>query len=138
MHSQSQIKRTLSTPLAVAYVAGLLDSGEFIHRSELAEFVCEQCGFHDARGHAQLDGCLKALRELEASGHFALPAAQAKTGPNTAEPAHRRLYRGSGRVEATGSGGAAGAQGASSARSYAGSEQAHASIAYGPEEWRWR
>src|ERR1017187_1689692 len=63
-----------STPVAIAYVAGLLDSGEFIHRSELAEFVCEQCGFHDARGHAQLDGCLKALRELEASGHFALPA----------------------------------------------------------------
>jgi hypothetical protein len=45
MHSQSQIKRTLSTPVAVAYVAGLLDSGEFIHRSELADFVCEQCGF---------------------------------------------------------------------------------------------
>lgn len=83
MHSQSQIKRTLSTPVAVAYVAGLLDSGEFIHRSELADFVCEQCGFHDARGHAQRDGCLKALRELEVSGHFALPAAQAKTGPNT-------------------------------------------------------
>jgi len=83
MHSQSQIKRTLSTTLAIAYVAGLLDSGEFIHRSELADFVCEQCGFQDARGHAQRDGCLKAPRELEASGHFALPAAQAKTGPNT-------------------------------------------------------
>ena len=83
MHPQSQIKRTLSTPVAISYVAGLLDSSEFIHRSELADFLCEQCGFQDARGQAQRDGCLKALRELEASGHFALPAAQAKTGPNT-------------------------------------------------------
>jgi hypothetical protein len=83
MDSQSQIKRTLSTPVAISYVAGLLDSGEFIHRSELADFLCEQCGFQDTRGQAQRDGCLKALRELEASGHFALPAAQAKTGPNT-------------------------------------------------------
>jgi hypothetical protein len=42
MDSQSQIKRTLSTPVAISYVAGLLDSGEFIHRSELADFLCEQ------------------------------------------------------------------------------------------------
>jgi hypothetical protein len=83
MHSQSQIKRTLSKPVALAYVTGLLDSGEFVHRSELADFLCEGCGFQDARGQAQLDGCLKALRELEAAGHFRLPAAQAKTGPNT-------------------------------------------------------
>ena len=39
--------------------------------------------FHDARGHAQRDGCLKALRELETAGHFTLPAAQGRTGPNT-------------------------------------------------------
>jgi hypothetical protein len=83
MHSQSQIKRTLSKPVAIAYVTELLDRGEFVHRSELADFLCEECGFQDARGQAQLDGCLKALRELEAAGHFTLPAAQAKTGPNT-------------------------------------------------------
>lgn len=83
MHSQSQIKRTLSKPVAIAYVTELLDSGEFVHRSELADFLCEECGFQDARGQAQLDGCLKALRELEAAGHVTLPAAQAKTGPNT-------------------------------------------------------
>jgi len=81
--SQNQIKRTLSQPVAIAYVAELLDGGEFVHRSELADFLCEECGFYDARGHAQRDGCLKALRELEASGHFTLPAAQGKTGPNT-------------------------------------------------------
>jgi hypothetical protein len=83
MYSQSRIKRTLSKPDALAYVVDLLDSGEFLHRTELAEFLCEECGFHDARGQPQRDGCVKALRELEASGHFTLPAAQAKTGPNT-------------------------------------------------------
>ena len=81
---QNQIKRTLSQPPAIAYVAGLLiDGGEFVHRTELADFLCEEFDFHDARGHAQRDGCLKALRELDASGHFTLPAAQGRTGPNT-------------------------------------------------------
>jgi len=80
---QNQIKRTLSQPLALAYVAGLLnDDSEFVHRSELAEFLCEEFGFHDARGQAQLDGCLKALRELEAGGYFTLPEAQGKPGPS--------------------------------------------------------
>ncbi len=50
MFSQSQIKRTLSHPVAISYVAELLDSGEFIHRSELADFLCEEWGFQDARG----------------------------------------------------------------------------------------
>ena len=83
MFSQSQIKRTLSRPDVLAYVVDLLDSGEFLHRTELAEFLCEECGFHDERGQTQRDGCVKALRELEAAGHFTLPAAQTKTGPNT-------------------------------------------------------
>ena len=84
MVTQNQIKRTLAQPTTIAYVAGLLnDGGEFVHRTELADFLCEECGFHDARGHAQRDGCLKALRELEAAGHFTLPAVQGRTGPNT-------------------------------------------------------
>ena len=83
MFSQSQIKRTLSRPVAISYVAELLDSGDFIHRTELAEFLCEEWGFQDARGELQLAGCVKALRELEAAGHFTLPEAQGKTGPGT-------------------------------------------------------
>ena len=78
---QNQIKRTLSQPPAILYVAGLMIAdGEFVHRTELADFLCEQFGFHDARGHAQRDGCLKALRELETSGHFTLPSAHAQAG----------------------------------------------------------
>jgi hypothetical protein len=84
MHTQNQIKRTLSQPPTIAYVAGLLDDGsEFVHRSALADFLCEQFGFYDVRGHVQRDGCLKALRDLEASSYFTLPAAEGKTGPNT-------------------------------------------------------
>ena len=83
MFGQSQIKRTLSQPSAISYVAGLLTGdGEFVHRTELAEFLCEQFDFHDMRGQAQRDGCLKALRELETSGRFTLPAAQGKPGPS--------------------------------------------------------
>ena len=81
---QNQIKRKLSQPVTIAYIAELLESSEFINRTELANFLCEECKFRDARGRPQLDGCLKALRELEALGHFTLPAAQGKPGPSNA------------------------------------------------------
>ena len=83
MNTQHQIKRTLSQPAAIVYVAGVLKANACVHRSALADVLCEHFGFSDARGHAQRDGCLKALRELEAAGHFPLPAARGKTGPNT-------------------------------------------------------
>ena len=41
MFVQNQIKRALSQPPAIAYVAGLLnDGGEFVHRTGLADFLC--------------------------------------------------------------------------------------------------
>ena len=80
MNKQSQIKRTLSHPTSVEYVHELLECNQFLHRSELAEALCEQFGFYDARGHEQRGGCLKALRELEAAGHFVLPAALTRSG----------------------------------------------------------
>ena len=80
---QNQIKRALSQPPAIAYVSGLLTAGsEFVNRTELADFLCEEFDFHDVRGHAQRHGCLKALRELETAGHFTLPVAQGKPGPS--------------------------------------------------------
>jgi hypothetical protein len=83
MNTQNQIKRTLSEPDAIGYVAGLLKVNEFAHRSELAGFLCRRFGFYDARSQEQRDGCLKALRDLESAGHFELPAARGKTGPKT-------------------------------------------------------
>lgn len=89
MDTQNQIKRTLSKPGSIVYVRGLIESNQALHRSELAARVCEQFGFHDVRGQAQHSGCLKALRELEAAGHFILPAA--RTTPVKRSP--RRLSK---------------------------------------------
>ena len=80
MDTQNQIKRTLSRPTTIEYVRRLIESSESLNRSGLANAVCKQFGFHDARGREQRAGCLKALRELEAAGHFVLPAAQSKNG----------------------------------------------------------
>ena len=73
MKPQHQIKRTLSEATNTQYVAKLLESEAIASRSELASVVCEQFGFYDARGQEQQAGCVKALRELEAAGHFTLP-----------------------------------------------------------------
>jgi len=89
MNTQSQIKRTLSEPTNIECVCDLLERNEIQHRSGLAARVCERFGFYDARGREQRGGCLKALRELEAAGHFALP--QARTRPGRGSP--RRLSK---------------------------------------------
>lgn len=52
-------------------MCSLLERNEILNRSQLAEVVCEQLGFHDARGQKQLGGCLKELRKLETAGHCA-------------------------------------------------------------------
>ena len=80
MNTQNQIKRTLSEPKSIEYICELLQRNEILIRSELAELVCEKFSFYEARGRKQIAGCLKALRELESTGHFALPAVLRKTG----------------------------------------------------------
>jgi len=80
MNIQSQIKRTLSLSASIEYIKQLLGGKGVTHRTDLANQVCTNFEFHDARGEMQTSGCLKALRELESSGHFELPQAQHKTG----------------------------------------------------------
>ncbi len=58
-----------------------------MHRTELADRLCDQFGFMDARGNRQRSGCLKALRTLEAKGLLVLPPPQTKPGC----PTPRRL-----------------------------------------------
>jgi|WetSurMetagenome_2_1015567.scaffolds.fasta_scaffold27581_2 hypothetical protein len=89
MHIQNQIKRTLSQPEAIKHVAGLLKVNKFVSRRALAGFLCERYKFYDARKQIQRDGCIKALRELETAGHYRLPFAQGKTGPNTPKRLHQ-------------------------------------------------
>ena len=80
MEVQSQIKRTLSEPDSIEIVRGLLSENAAACRSTFADAVCQSFGFHDARGRVQRSGCILALRELERSGHFLLPAASARGG----------------------------------------------------------
>ncbi|MEA3291515.1 MAG: IS4 family transposase [Pseudomonadota bacterium] len=80
MNTQNQIKRTLSESTRIEYVCDLLERKEILHRSELAARVCERFGFHDPGGQPQHSGCLKALRELAAAGHFTLPAPRTRPG----------------------------------------------------------
>ena len=78
MNTQNEIKRTLSTSTCIEYIKQLLSGNVVAHRFDLAKQVCKHFKFHDARGEMQTSGCLKALRELESSGHFDLPKAQHK------------------------------------------------------------
>lgn len=83
MNPQNQIKRTLSEPSSIEYVFDLLERNDTLNRSGLATRVCEHFGFYDTRGQEQRSGCLKALRELEAAGHFTLPAVFTRPGHRT-------------------------------------------------------
>ena len=82
MERQHQIKRTLAAPKSIDAVRRLLAEGTHANRSALVHALCEHFGFVDARGRAQVAGCVKALRELEHAGHFKLPAA----GPRGRRP----------------------------------------------------
>jgi hypothetical protein len=72
---QNQIKRALSEQNSIEIIRRLLSEDAYVNRSAFADAVCWHFGFHDARGRAQRSGCIKALRELEGSGHVVLPAA---------------------------------------------------------------
>jgi hypothetical protein len=86
MDTQTQVKRTLSR--AIDSVRQLLERTAFRHRTAVAEALCAEFGFYDARGAPQRGSCLKALRELAAAGEFTLPrVARTTIGPT----APRRL-----------------------------------------------
>lgn len=91
METQSQIKRTLSTPASIERIRELLSNPEIGSRTGLAARVCDAFFFHDARGHRQTGGCLKALRDLESAGHLSLPAALIPSGRKAGRKAPRRL-----------------------------------------------
>ncbi|MGN8160729.1 IS4 family transposase [Salinisphaera sp. SWV1] len=84
MEAQSQIKRTLSQPQALARVRALQATVAPAHRTALADRVCVEFGFIDGRGRGQRAGCLKALRALEREGALTLPAPCTAPGPRQA------------------------------------------------------
>ena len=87
MRLQSQILHTLRAPGAQARLATIVAHGAGESRAALGREVCAQFGFVDARGTAQLTGCLKALEVLETEQQIALPAPR----PHGHRPAPRCL-----------------------------------------------
>ena len=53
------------------------------NRAAVGRRVCAEFGFVDARGSAQLAGCLKALNTLHKAGRIALPASRGGGGAPT-------------------------------------------------------
>ena len=78
--AQHQIKRTLNAAWALERVEALIRHDGELHRTGVARRVCEEFGFFDARGRAQVGGCLAALRELERAGRVGLPRARTRGG----------------------------------------------------------
>jgi hypothetical protein len=60
-------------------VRGLLGRKGRVHRTKVADRVCDRFGFYDARGDKRRSGCLKALRELERQGEYVLPEPRTAT-----------------------------------------------------------
>ncbi|WP_291323012.1 hypothetical protein, partial [Desulfonatronospira sp.] len=75
---QNQIKRKLAQPEHIEYVVRLIESNEHPNTKQLAVAICQDLGFLDFQGNEQHSGCIKALRELEAAGHFVLPSRKGK------------------------------------------------------------
>jgi len=73
MKIQNQIKGTLSQPASIAQIQAYLEQPQPRGRTQLAKALCEHFTFFDPKGHHQVAGCLKALRELESDGWFILP-----------------------------------------------------------------
>jgi len=74
MHKQNLVKQTLSENLD--RVSAVVSGRPECCRTEIARSLCEEFELWDAKGALQVGGCLKALRQLEAQGHFTLPAAR--------------------------------------------------------------
>jgi hypothetical protein len=83
MWAQHQIKRSLDQPEAISRVQALLARHDVAHRTALADAVCADFGFRNARGELQRAGCLKALREFERAGRIVLPAPLTRGGTST-------------------------------------------------------
>lgn len=76
MMVQSQILQTLRAPESQARLEQIVAQEGLDCRSAVARRVCAEFGFVDARGSAQLAGCLKAFNRLEGAGRLVLPAAR--------------------------------------------------------------
>ncbi|MCI0590220.1 MAG: hypothetical protein L0Y67_01195 [Gammaproteobacteria bacterium] len=81
MKTQNLIKQTLSRAESVVVVQQIVEDNGEASRTAIAERVCEQFGFFNALGKAQIIGCLKALREFQSRAiRFAASAKESSSG----------------------------------------------------------
>jgi hypothetical protein len=73
------ILHRLSQTDALDLVRQSIEANPELHRTELADRLCDTFTFVDPLGRRQRSGCLKALRRLEAKGCLRLPPPRTKT-----------------------------------------------------------
>lgn len=73
------ILQRLSQPDAAEFVRRSMAEDPGLHRTELANRLCDAFGLIDPMGRRRRAGCLKALRSMEARGYFELPAPRTRT-----------------------------------------------------------
>ena len=83
MEHQNQILQTLRGPESQARLERIVAREALNNRAAVGRRVCAEFGFVDARGSAQLAGCLKALNTLHKAGRIALPASRGGGGAPT-------------------------------------------------------
>ena len=83
MEHQNQILQTLRAPESQARLERIVAHEALNNRAAVGRRVCAEFGFVDARGSAQLAGCLKALNTLHKAGRIALPASRRVGGAPT-------------------------------------------------------
>ena len=83
MEHQNQILQTLRAPESQARLERIVAQEALNNRAAVGRRVCAEFGFVDARGSAQLAGCLKALNTLHKAGRIALPASRRRGGAPT-------------------------------------------------------
>ena len=83
MEHQNQILQTLRGPESQARLERIVAQEALNNRAAVGRRVCAEFGFVDARGSAQLAGCLKALNTLHKAGRIALPASRGGGGAPT-------------------------------------------------------
>ena len=83
MEHQNQILQTLRAPESQARLERIVAREALNNRAAVGRRVCAEFGFVDARGSAQLAGCLKALNTLHKAGRIALPASRRVGGAPT-------------------------------------------------------
>ena len=92
MNPPLPIKQRLAQPDNIALVHRLLGAKPVPTRTQLAKLLCDRLDLRDPKGDWQIATTAKALRELEAHGHWTLPP-PALLRPRASSSSPARLYQ---------------------------------------------